>query len=242
MNKTTLIAVAAALAVVILGVVLLQGKSDPASDPTAAASDQPAAAVVEVPKVDWTVPGASDVPPTSAEEMLADRVLGSPDAPVTVYDYSSLTCPHCAKFHTETLPFVKRDYIDTGKVRFIYQDFPLDALALGASVLARCAPPKQYYKILSMLFHEQMTWATAEQPYDSLVGMVALAGLSREDAQACLQNEAVIAGVQNRAEADGTQYAIKKTPSFVVNGQLVTGEMSYEDFAAILDRAATPNK
>ena len=112
----------------------------------------------------------------------AGQILGNPDAPVTIIEYASLTCPHCAQFHTEVLPELKERYIDPGKVRLIYRDFPLDQMALAAAALAHCAGPERYFSMLDVLFETQSNWAQADDPITAIKRLGKLADSPREDA------------------------------------------------------------
>src|SRR5690606_14406819 len=120
-----------------------------------------------------------------------ERVLGNPDAPVTIIEYASLTCPHCAQFHRETLPELKKRFIQDGKVRLVMRDFPLDRVALQAHTVARCAPKEQYFPLLDTLFRSQDRWARADNPTAALVGIAKLSGMTDETIRACLNSEAV---------------------------------------------------
>jgi protein-disulfide isomerase len=144
--------------------------------------------------------------PAVPQTATAPRVLGSPDAPVEVIEYASLTCHHCATFHTEVLPQVKKELIDTGKVRLIYRDFPLDRIALEAATLARCVAPERYFPILTVLFSRQEDWSHAKDPAEALARIGTLAGLSRPAYDACradkaLQDSIVPVPLRGRAEA-----------------------------------------
>ena len=112
---------------------------------------------------------AHAAPPTT-EEALKDRILGDPNAPITMIEYSSLTCSHCRKFHAEILPKIKKNYIDTGKLKLIYRDFPFDQLGLLATVMARCAPPKRYFGFIDVLFQSKPIGAAAKTPSSSFPG------------------------------------------------------------------------
>src|SRR5271168_4105284 len=116
----------------------------------------------------------------------ADHVLGKADAPITIIEYASLTCPHCAEFNKEVLPEVKAKYIETGKAKLIYRDFPLDQWALRASVLARCAPADKYFGFVDVLFQNQVTWATAKDPMAALEKIGMLGGVSSAQFSACM--------------------------------------------------------
>ncbi len=168
---------------------------------------------------------------------VAERVLGDPDAPVTIIEYSSLTCPHCAAFHAETLPALKARYIDTGKAKIVYRDFPLDQNALNAAVIAHCAGPDRYFVFLEALFSSQQRWARSSDPRESLIQLAGLGGLPREQAEACLADDAMLDAVlQSRLDGQA-EYQISSTPSFVVNGELISGNRSVDEFATVIERA-----
>src|SRR5271170_2235265 len=120
-----------------------------------------------------------------------DHVLGKADAPITIIEYASLTCPHCAEFNKEIIPELKAKYVETGKARLIYRDFPLDQWALRASVLARCAPSDKYFGFIDVLFQNQETWATAKDPMAALEKIGKLGGVSSERFNACMQDRAL---------------------------------------------------
>ncbi|MFO1128006.1 MAG: DsbA family protein [Rhodospirillales bacterium] len=181
------------------------------------------------------LPAAAAVPTT--EQALAERSLGSADAPVTIIEYSSLTCPHCAEFHHEVFGKIKSTYIDTGKVRYILRDFPLEPRAMAAAIVARCVAPDRYFGFIAMLFDDQQTWARSKDLLTELQVRAQVAGLSSEDFNACLNNAALMQGIQKRAEEGQAQYGIDSTPSFVVNGKKMTGGHSFADFEAAIAQA-----
>lgn len=175
--------------------------------------------------------------PASAAEALAETALGRPDAPVTIVEYSSLTCPHCAAFHRDTLPKVKERYIDTGKVRFVYRDFPLGRLALAAAVVGRCVDPARHFAFIDMLYRDQDAWSQSRDPLAELKVRAQLAGVSDGQFEACLDDKALIQAIQQRAQDGQQQYGIDSTPSFIVNGKKIAGEQSFEVFAEAIDAA-----
>ncbi|AVM74755.1 DsbA family protein [Magnetospirillum gryphiswaldense] len=168
-----------------------------------------------------------------------DRVLGKADAPITIIEYASTTCGHCATFHKGTLPEVKKNWIDTGKAKLVYRDFPTGpaGLSIGASMIAHCAGPERYFGVLGLIMEQQDKWLGSKDPLDALKKTVRLAGLTGEDVDACLQRQDLFQGIQVRAEHGHEQFKIDSTPSFVVNGKLVVGAKSYEDFNKILMEA-----
>lgn len=178
----------------------------------------------------------------AAADVLPETVLGEANAPVTIMEYSSLTCPHCAAFHTDTLPKLKATYIDSGKARLVYRDFPLDRLALAAAVIAHCVDPQRYFGFLEMLYRDQATWARSSNPLAELKVRAQLAGLSEAQFDACLANKPLIAAVQQRAQGGQQEYGIDSTPSFIVNGEKIAGEQSFENFATAIDAALAKNR
>ncbi len=174
---------------------------------------------------------ATDLPPVT------EQVLGDPAAPVTIIEYSSLTCPHCAAFHTDTLPALKERFIDTGQVKLIARDFPLDQNALNAAVIAHCAGPDRYFAFLDALFASQSRWARSENPTESLIQLAGLGGLPRDKAEACLASEAMQDAVlQSRLDGQ-EEFQISSTPSFIINGEMMTGAQSIDEFATVIEAA-----
>ncbi len=169
---------------------------------------------------------------TSAE----DLVLGDPAAPITIIEYASLTCPHCASFHNDTFSRIKRRYIDAGKVRLIYRDFPLDRLAIQAAAVARCAGREQYFGFLEVLFRTQESWAGAQNPFEALARVARLGGLKREEIDACLADKALIDSILTSRLNGAKEFNVTTTPTFIINGETVVGAQEYERFEEILDR------
>lgn len=164
-----------------------------------------------------------------------ERLIGEPDAPVTIIEYASLTCPHCASFHREVLPGLKERYIDSGKVKLVFRDFPLDQVALRAAVVAHCGGPARYGQFLDVLFENQERWAYADDPVAALKQIASLAGLSGEQVDACLADESMVDAVlQSRLDAQA-QYDVRSTPTFVIDGKAYPGSRSVEAFAEILE-------
>jgi protein-disulfide isomerase len=164
-----------------------------------------------------------------------EQALGDPNAPVTMIEYASLTCPHCAHFHSEVLPELKERYIVPGKVRMIYRDFPLDQRALMASALAHCAGPERYFGFIDVLFQTQTSWARADDYVGALKRLGKLGGLSDEEMDACLSDEELTDGIlRTRLDAQD-EHEISSTPSFVIDGKTYAGARSIEEFSAIID-------
>lgn len=173
----------------------------------------------------------------SLEDAMKPAVMGKADAPVTIIEYASLGCPHCAHFHQETLPQVKRDYIDTGKVKLVFTDFPFGTPALAASMIARCAGPSRYLGFIDIFFRAQAQWGRADNPLDALKKVARFGGLSGEDVDACIKQQPLIDFIQNTARKASTEHGIDSTPSFLINGRKVSGAMPYAEFRVIIDEA-----
>ena len=169
---------------------------------------------------------------------IVEMTLGAEDAPVTIYEYASYTCPHCARFHAGPYKQLKKDYIDTGKVRFIYREVYFDRYGLWASMIARCDGPEKFFGITNLIYEGQSVWARAGDAssiVDGLRKIGRLAGIEDEKLEACLQDgtkaQTLVTWYQANAEADG----INATPSFIINGKAVENQ-SYESFSAIIDK------
>ncbi|MFQ5983986.1 MAG: DsbA family protein [Alphaproteobacteria bacterium] len=169
---------------------------------------------------------------TAAEE--SEIVLGDPEAPVTIIEYSSFSCPHCADFHNTTLPKLKAAYLDTGKVRLIYRDFPLDRPAVLAAVMVRCADPSRAAGFIEVLFRTQERWTAATDPIEALARIAGLGGMSRQRFEACLGDQALIDRILAARLEGENEFGINRTPSFIINGKKYLGAMSFEQFEKIL--------
>jgi protein-disulfide isomerase len=163
------------------------------------------------------------------------RTLGDPGAPVTIIEYASLTCPHCATFHTDTLPGLKERYIESGKVKLEFHDFPLDQVALKAAIVAHCAGPDRYFAFLQALFDSQQQWSHASDPVAALKQIAALGGLSASDVDACLADKSMEDAVLQSRLAGQDQHDIRSTPTFIIDGKKYPGNRSVEEFAGIID-------
>ncbi len=165
---------------------------------------------------------------------LGEEALGSADAPVTIVEYASLTCGHCAAFHMQTFPALKEKYIDTGKVRFIMREFPLDPLAAAAFMLSRCAGDGKYFGMVDLFFEKQADWTRTDDPVAALLNLSKQAGFTQESFEACLTNQQLLDGV-NAVKDRGAQFGVDSTPTFFVNGQVVRGAKTIGEFDAILE-------
>ena len=170
--------------------------------------------------------------PTIAH-VTSPRVLGKDDAPIKVVELFSMTCSHCASFHNNTFPDVKKRLIDTGMVRFEMQPFPLDQIALRGHALARALPKNKYFPMISMLLKDIDRWARNPDPLAALSQMARLAGMSTADFDAVIGNRALLEAVVEMRQKAHKSWEIQSTPSFVVNDKtIISGDLSYEDFAA----------
>jgi len=179
-------------------------------------------------------PGASD-----AASLLAiskdDRILGSPTAPITIVEYASLTCPHCAHFTDEVLPEIKKKWIDTGKVKLVLRDFPLDDEAVHASMIARCAPHDRFYAFIDTFFADQANWAAAPDYRAALSRLAELGGMSKSEVDSCLKDATLENKILESRLIAAKQLDVNATPTFFINGAKFTGEPTVKEFTASLE-------
>ncbi len=165
---------------------------------------------------------------------LGDVAQGPADAKVTIVEYASLTCSHCAAFHRDTYPELKKRYIDIGKVRFILREFPLDPLATAGFMLARCDGEGKFYPIVDMLFQQQRAWAFTDKPLDALRQMMRQAGISQEKFDACLKDQKLYESVNAVKTRGETTFKVNSTPTFFINGQRHPGNLSIDELEKII--------
>ncbi len=186
------------------------------------------------------VPALLRVPRARADEVPVteeDRILGNPDAPITIIEYSSLTCPHCARFHKDTLPAIKKIWIVPGKARLVYRNFPLDGLALRAAAVASCVEGDAYFSFLDALFRGQAQWSRAKDPTAALAQVARFAGIDQKGFDACLADKEEMDHILKQ-KIDGQQaYNINSTPTFIINGEKVEGALGPEQFGKLLAKA-----
>ena len=179
-------------------------------------------------------------PEVSVEELmkpgdLADIAIGPADAKVTVVEYSSLTCPHCANFQAKIFPGFKAKYIDTGKVRFITREFPLDNLAAAAAMLARCVEPSKSFDFVETMFATQETWAGGQNPKAKLFEIAKQAGFTEESFEKCLTDQALLDKLTALRTRAGEKFQINSTPTFFVNGKRLSGNTNLADFEKVIE-------
>ena len=174
-----------------------------------------------------------------AEPVAADveMTLGIPGAPITMIEYASMTCPHCAAFAVQVFDQVKANYIDTGKVRFVFREFPLDQTAVLGAVLARCSGAGRFFPFVDVLFRQQAQWALAADPIAALGQIGQLGGLSQAEFQACLADQALVNGIVNSRLSGEQQYQVDSTPTFLINNVKYVGEQTYESLAEVFETA-----
>jgi len=183
--------------------------------------------------------------PVPAEGMMGERAIGRADAPVVVREFFSLTCSHCATFHRDTMPRVKKELVETGRVRFVFHDFPLDQIALTAAVVARHLPAASYEPFVGALLASQERWAFARgvNTTDELAKMAALAGMGRAQFDAAVADQSLRSEILKARDESGRIWSIDSTPSFVFDGpgaknQKAAGARPFDDFARLVQQAA----
>jgi len=178
---------------------------------------------------------SGDAAVTAGSEL--GHIKGSADAPVTLIEYASPTCPACKYWHDDIQPVVQSDYIDTGKVKLIFRDFPLGQRALAAHMVASCAGPVRYFAMVSILFRDQATWSQAPDGLAAIQASARKGGMSPAQVDSCLRNEELLQGIQKTAEAGNRDHGVDATPFFVVAGEKVSGAQNFKVFEDIIERA-----
>lgn len=174
--------------------------------------------------------------PAELEIQPTDVVLGDADAPVTIVEYASMSCSHCADFHNDIFPQIKQNYIETGKVKFVLRDLPWDNIAMGVSKIARCAPKEQFYPLITAFMRTQSKWIKSMDPLGDLKQVARLAGLDGTAVDRCIKDAALheqIVASKNTAQKLG----VRGTPTFFINGEMLGGVRNYSEIKSILDVA-----
>ena len=174
--------------------------------------------------------------PQMSERPFREFVLGNPNAKVTVIEYASLTCPHCANFHATTYPQLKKAYIDTGKIRFAYRDFPLDGMAMAAALISRCVDPAKGYKLVEALFTNQRTWVSAPFPLEPLHKHSEEAGIPKAEVDKCLADRDLLKSMREEQDRAEQKYEIQATPSFIIGDEGLAGEQTFDEMALVIER------
>lgn len=190
---------------------------------------------------DYSAPQALKLPSTYV--MPNAHVIGDPQAPITIYEYSSFGCFHCADFHLQTLPKLKQEFIDNGSVRLVFVSFPIDRTSMNAALLAECMPADKYFAFADLLFKKQREWGMARDPEKVLLQYAALSGLGSEKAKACLKNDEMAREILENRQNGMTQIGIQGTPSFVIRSadgfELLQGAQSTDNFRKLLMEKTT---
>jgi protein-disulfide isomerase len=218
------------------GYYLLSGKE---TTPVASTASTPAPAPAQTPAPESTAPASGSESATTDPAAIAvpELVLGNPDAKVTLKEYASYTCPHCANFHADVFKQLKTDYIDTGKVQFVFREVYFDRYGLWASVVARCGGEMRYFGLNSILFEKQREWAASEDPsvvVENLKTIGRSVGLSDEALDTCLKDEKFVEAMVKRFEETMAEDGVEATPTLFINGTKHSN-MSYTDLKALID-------
>ena len=178
----------------------------------------------------------------ATEGPLGDRAMGSEAAPVTIIEYASMTCPHCAQFELTILPALKKHYIDTGKVRFVFREYPLDPLAMAAFMLARCAQPEHYFGFIHVLFAKQEQWAFVRDNNEARNQLKAIArqgGFSNDDFEACMKKQEILDHIRDVHDRADVELGVKSTPTIFINGVERSYALTFEELQEIIDPLLT---
>ncbi len=176
-----------------------------------------------------------DVAELMAPGPLPDHVLGNEKASITVVEYASMTCSHCARFYNEVFQPFKKKYIDTGKVRFILREFPLDPVAAGVSALARCQSADKYYSTIELFFEQQKNWAFADDPSKAIFPIAEKVGFTKQTYEACLTDTKLSTAIEDSALKAREKFSVKGVPAFFINGEKLQGEKTLDNFDNALE-------
>jgi protein-disulfide isomerase len=196
----------------------------------AALAANSALAATAAPEPDRTVDMATVLKPGPLPEL----AMGDPSG-VPVVEYGSLTCPHCATFSREVLPELRKDYIDTGKVRYIFREFPRNTLDVAAFVLARCIGDDKAFAAIELLFNEQDKWAFTDKPLEPLIAAMRPTGLTQDKAMTCLKDQSKADAIVAIGKRATDEIKMTGTPTFIIAGKVYGGELSMDQLRAILD-------
>ena len=165
-----------------------------------------------------------------------EYAMGPADAKVVLVEYASLTCPHCAQFHTSVMPGIKKEFVDTGKIRYVYRDFPLDRLALGAAMVARCAGRDSFFGFIDTFYAAQGQWSRASNPISALGNLAKLGGMSKSKFEACLKDIEIQNGILKQRLEASNEFKVQTTPTVFVNGERYGGGMTLDQMRTLLNR------
>lgn len=182
----------------------------------------------------WAAPANAAI--VSTEEALTELVIGNADAPVEIVEYASLSCPGCKHFHDTVYPKLKEDYIDTGKVKFIFRDFPTNTPGLAAAMIARCAGPTKHAGMIDIFFDTQPQWGRSENPLQALTMVARMAGLGPNDVDNCVKNEELYQAIRAGADKAHKEMGVNATPTVFVAGEKMEHN-GYDDIKAAIEKA-----
>jgi len=168
-----------------------------------------------------------------------DHSLGKANAPITIVEFASLTCPHCAAFHADTFPQLEETWIADGRARMVFRHYPLDALALRASAVSECFDGERFFGFIGLLFKTQAQWSRADDPINALRGLSRQAGMNDETFDSCVNDEATLDRILQKVVDARNDHQIQSTPSFVINGRKVEGARSFEELQEVLEAVPT---
>ncbi|PCH50260.1 MAG: disulfide bond formation protein DsbA [Hyphomicrobiales bacterium] len=178
---------------------------------------------------------AEDFSELNTPSPMGEMFLGEEDAPVTIIEYASMTCPHCSAFHAKVLPSLKEKYIETGKLKLIFREFPLDPRAFAGSMLARCAPKEFYFPMVDVLFKQQSQWSRAADPRPPLLQIAKLAGFTQESFEACLKNQEILDNINKVKNTAANQFGVNSTPYFFINEKKYDGKYTVDAMSKAID-------
>ena len=187
----------------------------------------------------WAAAAPARAEPISIMKLMApgplpEMALGDPAAPVTIVEYVSMTCSHCADFHESTFKALKTKYVDTGKVYYALREYPIDPLAFAAIMAARCAPEDKFFPIVETLFRDQRTWAFVDKPAPALQAALVPHGFTDESFAACLNRNDLARDISKVAERARDEFDVHATPTFFINGEEHLGAMNFSEIEALL--------
>jgi protein-disulfide isomerase len=225
-------------AVVLVGIIVLMGARQTADEPainTSGGGETEAAQdIQDIGAGDPVAAQNEDLGALDTPNPLGEIALGEADAPVTIVEYSSLTCPHCGAFHRETLPALTEKYIDKGLVKIHFRPFPFDPYATAGAMLAHCVGPAARVSFLDILFKRQQQWIQAEQPMTALQALAQQAGLSESDFVVCLKDQNRLDGIRQMQTRAAEELGVRSTPTFFINGDKLEGNQPLAAFEKLI--------
>ena len=168
-------------------------------------------------------------------EALEKKSFGNEDAKIKMLEFASLTCGHCAKFHNEVMPIIKKNYIEKGLIHFTYKDFPLDKYALKATIIARCSGNKNFFNFLDVFYKKQKDWTRTQDPFKSLLKIAKFGGLKDEELKVCVGNKSIEDGILRERLSSSKKYDIKATPTIYINNEKYDGDLTFEALRLKID-------